>query len=191
VAGSHGGDTDSGHRRAREAARWLCDAKESTESDGCGPPAAQGAGGATTGSGGELLPLRLSKKGEKEAGAGEQKGEWIGERGVLGQVIEARAAGPGGRVPVAYGHVAHGSCRDQPGNGGGARPGTKRGKVVGRPSGSGVGASARVQAERVGPGHVEREQERRRPRLALLAGQKGGDILINKINCFFFQKPKQ
>jgi hypothetical protein len=73
VAGSHGGDADSGHCSAWEAARWLRDAKESAESDGGGPPAAQGAGGAATGSGGEVLPLRLPK-GETEARAGRAKG---------------------------------------------------------------------------------------------------------------------
>jgi hypothetical protein len=118
----------------------------------------------------------------------EQKGEWMGEWGVLGQVIEARAAGSGGRVPAAYGHAAHGSCRGWPGHGGGARPGTKGGKEVGRPSGSGVGASAHVRAKRAEPGHMEREREQRRPRLAMLAGQKGGDGLINKRNCFFLFK---
>jgi hypothetical protein len=84
VAGSYGGDADSGHRRAREAARWLRNAKESVESDGGGPPAAQGAGGAATGSGGEVLPLRLPKRERRRRERVERKGEWMGERGALG-----------------------------------------------------------------------------------------------------------
>jgi hypothetical protein len=86
VAGSHGGDADSGHLGAWEAVRWLCATKESTESDGGGPPAAQGVGGVATGSGGEVLPLRLSK-GREGGESGWSEGEWMGKRGVLGQVI--------------------------------------------------------------------------------------------------------
>jgi hypothetical protein len=86
VVGSHGGDADSGHHGAREATRWLRDAKESAESDGGGPPAAQGTSGAMTGSGSKVLPLWLSKG--REGGESRwSEGEWMGKRSVLGQVI--------------------------------------------------------------------------------------------------------
>jgi hypothetical protein len=86
ATGSHGGDADSGHLGAQEAARWLRDAKASAESDGGGPLAAQGGSGAVTGSGGEVLPLRLSK-GREGGESGWSEGEWMGKRGMLGQVI--------------------------------------------------------------------------------------------------------
>jgi hypothetical protein len=93
---------------------------------------------------------------------------------------KGRVDGGAGRARAGHRGEGSGSRRTRAGgvrprgarHGGGARLGTKRGKEVGRPSRSGVGASARVRAKRAGPGHVERERERRWPRLALLAGQK-------------------
>jgi hypothetical protein len=81
-----------------------------------------------------------------------------GETGRARAGHKVRAAGPSERVLAVYGHATHGFCRGWPEHGGRARSRTKRGKEVGRPSGSGVGASVHVRAKQARPRRVERER---------------------------------
>jgi hypothetical protein len=162
VAGSHGGDTDSGHLGAREAARWLRDAKESAESDGGGPPAAQGTSGAATGSGGEVLPLWLSK-GREGGESGWREGEWMGNGACSsrssgeGSGSEQTCAGgvrPRGAwlLPRSARARRQGVFANQEREGGGPAQRERRGRVRARVSEAGWAKARGVGAGRRRPG---------------------------------------
>jgi hypothetical protein len=94
-----------------------------------------------------------------------------GGTGCARAVIEARTAGPGGRVPTANGHAARGSCHGRPGRGGGARPGTNAGGRWAGPAGA-AWARLRARVKRAGPRRVERERGKGGP-AGLAGGPKG------------------